>query len=114
MVKRSIDQKLRAQNFDARPGGIETGAMVKNRKGLSGVQKRRRYLVPAERKKASVRKETVAYSAAIPKIVRKNQNPKPPRLLSHQCREVEVCRGKEVSEAKVTMVPLFDNRADNI
>ena len=28
--------------------------------------------------------------------------------------EVEVCRGKEVSEAKVITVPFFDNRADVI
>ena len=34
MVKRSIDQKLRLRNFDARHGRIETGAVIKNRKGL--------------------------------------------------------------------------------
>ena len=45
-------------------------------------------------------------------IVRKNQNPKPPHFLSRQSHEVEVCRGKEVSSTKVTMVPFFDNRAD--
>ena len=33
MVKRSIDQKLRLRNFDARHGKIETGAVVKSRKG---------------------------------------------------------------------------------
>ena len=38
MVKRSIDQKLRLRNFDARHGRIETGAVVKSRKGLSGVE----------------------------------------------------------------------------
>ena len=38
MVKRSIDQKLRLRNFDARHGRIETGAMIKNRKGTSGVE----------------------------------------------------------------------------
>ena len=64
------------------------------------------------KKKASVRKETVAVSATKPKIVRKNQNTLPPHLLSQQCCEVEVCRGREVSEAKVTMGPFFDNRAD--
>ena len=37
-VKRSIDQKLRLRNVDARNGRIETGAVVKNRKGLSGVE----------------------------------------------------------------------------
>ena len=55
MVKRSIDQKLRLRNFDARRGTMESGAVMKN--------------------------------------------------------EVEVCRGREVSEAKVTMGPIFDNRA---
>ena len=38
MVKRSTDQKLRLRNFDARHWRIETGAVVKNRKGLSGVE----------------------------------------------------------------------------
>ena len=38
MVKRSIDQKLRLRNFDARHGRIETGAVVKNQKGMSGVE----------------------------------------------------------------------------
>ena len=38
MVKRSIAQKLRLRNFDARHGSIETGAVVKNRKGMSGVE----------------------------------------------------------------------------
>ena len=39
MVKRSIDQKLRLRNFDARHGRIETGAVVKNRKVMSGVER---------------------------------------------------------------------------
>ena len=34
MVKRSIDQKLRLRNSDARHGRIETGAVVKHRKGI--------------------------------------------------------------------------------
>ena len=38
-VKRSIDQKPRLRNFDARQGNIETGAVVNSRKGLSGVER---------------------------------------------------------------------------
>ena len=38
MVKRSLDQKLRLRNFDARHGRIETGAVVKSRKGITGVE----------------------------------------------------------------------------
>ena len=38
VVKRSIDQKLRLQNFDARHWKIETGAVVKSRKGSIGTR----------------------------------------------------------------------------
>ena len=38
MVKRSIDQKLRLPNFGVRNERIETGAVAKTRKGLSGVE----------------------------------------------------------------------------
>ena len=39
MVKRSIDQKLRLRNFDARNERIEPGAVVASRRGLSGVER---------------------------------------------------------------------------
>ena len=39
MVKRSIDQKLRLRNFDARHEKIETGAVVKSHRGLSGIER---------------------------------------------------------------------------
>ena len=38
MVKRRKDQILRVRNFDARHGRIETGAVLKNRKGLICVE----------------------------------------------------------------------------
>ena len=38
MVKRCIDQKLRLRNFDARHGRIESGAVVKGRKGIIDVE----------------------------------------------------------------------------
>ena len=38
MVKKSFDQKLRLRNFDARHGRIESGAVIKSRKGLTGVE----------------------------------------------------------------------------
>ena len=59
-------------------------------------------------KKASVRKETDAVSVTKSKIVHKNQNTLPPRLLqANRYHEVEVCRGREVSDAKITMGPFF-------
>ena len=39
MVKRSIDQKLRLRNFDARHLKIETGAAVTSRRGFSGIER---------------------------------------------------------------------------
>ena len=38
MVKRSIDQKLRLRNFDARHRRIESGAVIKSREGIIGVE----------------------------------------------------------------------------
>ena len=62
MVKRRKDQKLRLRNCDARHWKIEKGAVIKNRNGLSGVEGRKRNLLPVERKKANVRRETSAVS----------------------------------------------------
>ena len=39
MVKRSRDQKLRSRNFDARNERVETGAVFRNRGGLSGIER---------------------------------------------------------------------------
>ena len=90
MEKRSTDQKLRLRLFDARHGKIESGAVIKSRKGLIGVEGGN------GKKKASVRKETVAVSATKPKIVRKKtQNTLPPHLLSQPHHEVEVCVEEE-------------------
>ena len=38
MVMRSIDQRLRLRNFDARHGKTESGALIKSRTGLIGVE----------------------------------------------------------------------------
>ena len=114
MVKRCIDQKLRLRNFDARHGRIETGAVVKNRKGMSGVERGKRYLLQCEKKKASVRKETMAVSGMGVTTVPKNQNTLPPHLPSHPSHEVEVRRRKEVSKTKASMVPFSVNNADII
>ena len=78
------------------------------------VLKEERMSVTSGKKKASVRKETIAVSVTIHKIVRKNQNTLPPHLPCQPFHEAEVCRRREVSEAKVTMDPFFDNRVDVI
>ena len=45
--------------------------------------------VTSGKQKASVRKETLAVSATIPKIVHKNQTTMPPHFLSRLCHKVE-------------------------
>ena len=77
MVKRSIDQKLRLRNLDARHGKIEAGAVVKNRKGMSGVEggKGICYQWKAKGQCVSGMKVTT---------VHKNQNTLPPHLPSRQ------------------------------
>ena len=72
MVKRSAGQKLGLRNFDARHGRIETGAVVKNRKGMSGLEGGK-VSVTSGKKKASVRKETNAVSGMRVTIVRANR-----------------------------------------
>ena len=76
--------------------------------------KEEKILVTCGKKKASVRKEIDAVSGTEPKTAHKNQNTLSPRLLSQPLHKVEVCRGREVSEVKVTMGPFSDNRADII
>ena len=73
---------------------------MKNRKGLIGVEGEKRYLLPLERRKDRVCKETDAVSGTKPKIVHKNQNPKPPHLLRPQCHEFEAVEEKKYPRQK--------------
>ena len=84
IVKRSIDQKLRLRKFDARQGKIETGPVVKSRKGLKWCCKRKRYLFTVDLEKASVRRETSAVSGMRVMILHRNLHWKPLHPLSHQ------------------------------
>ena len=74
------------------------------------VLKEEKVRVISWKKKASVWKETYAVSRMRVTIVRKNQNPTPPHFPSQPYHEVKACRGREESDAKVTMDPFFDNR----
>ena len=76
--------------------------------------KEEKVLITSGKNKASVRKETVAVSGMRVTIVHKYQTTMPPHLPSQPFHEVEVCRGREVSEVKVTMGHSFDNRVDII
>ena len=63
MVKKSTDQKLRLRNFDARHEKIETGAVVKNRKGNKWRWKRKRYMLLVERKRPVFERRAVQFPA---------------------------------------------------
>ena len=84
MVKRSIDQKLRLRNFDASQRRIETGAVVKNRKGLSGVKGGKGICYQWKEKGQCSKGETSAVSGMRVMIVRQNRQRKPLHPLSHQ------------------------------
>ena len=85
MVKRSIDQKPLLRNFDARHGRIETGAVVKNRKGLSSGERGRGICYPWN-KKDSVRRKTNVVSGMRVTIVQ-SRHRKPHHPLSYQLRK---------------------------
>ena len=93
-MKRSMDQKLRLRNFDARHGIIETGAVVKNRKGMSGVEGGKRYLLPVERKRPVFERRRMQFPLRDSKIVRK----KPEHTATPS--EPTVSRGRSVSTGK--------------
>ena len=91
MVTRSINQKLRLRNFDARHGRIETRAMVNNQKG----NEEEKVSVTSGKEKASVRKETNAVSSMRVTIV-----PKTRPQCRHTFRAILLTRTKCVEEQK--------------
>ena len=111
MDKRSIDQKLRLQNFDARH---EKSKQVQWSRvtGIKWRWKRKRYLLPVERKGA-VFEGTKAVSGMRVTIVR-NRHRKPNHPLSHnlQKHEVEVCRETEMPEAEASLRNSLDRRVN--
>ena len=111
MVKRSIDQKIRLWNFDARHEKIETGAVVTRD---SVVLKEEKVFVTCGKKKGCVRRETNVVSGMRVTIVR-NRHRKPNHPLSHnlQKHEVEVCRAREMPEAEVSLRSSIDRRVNN-
>ena len=114
MVKRSADQKLWLRNFDARHGRIESGAVVKSRKGLIGIEGGKGICYQWEEKGQCSQGDRCSSRHETQRSCAKTQNTLPPRLLSQPYHEVELCQRREVSEAKVTLGPFFDNRADII
>ena len=112
MVKRSRDQKLRLQNFDARHEKMETVAVVKSHRRLSGIE-RGKGICYQWREKGSVRMETNVVSGMRVTIVQ-DRHPKPRRPLLHQLqkREEEGRREAETSEAEASLGSSIDSRVN--
>ena len=87
--------------------------MVKNHRGLSGVE-RGKGIRSSGKKKGSVRRETNAVSRMRVTIVR-HRHRKPNHPLSHnrQKHEVEVCREKEIPEAEASLRNSIDRRVNS-
>ena len=110
MVKRSMDQKLRLQNFGARNERTETGAVVTNRR-VNVVLKEDQENAINGKQKDSVREETSVVSCTM-RISVQSRHQKPVHPVNHQHKEVEVRRGKRTSEAGVHLGSLLDRRAE--
>ena len=101
MVKRSIDQKLRSRNFDARNDRIEIGALVTNRWGQRGVE---RESGECYQWKGKRRHDEDKLSV---------QNRHRVHPLNHRHKGmVEIYREERVSEVGVHLGSLLDNRAE--
>ena len=107
IVKRSVDQKLRLQKFHARHGRIKSGAVVKNRKGSKRVGGKGTCYQWEEKGQCS-QGDRCSFRHETQDCAQKRQH----TAATPSEPTVSRGRGREVSEAKATMVPFFDNRAD--
>ena len=110
MVKRSIDQKLRLRNFDARNERIQTGAVVTSRRGLSGKERGKGTCYQWKAKGQCSRGDQCSSGTRVT-IVR-NRHQKPLHPLSHHHQEVKVRRDKEMPEAEASLGSPTDSRAN--
>ena len=114
MVKRRKDQKLRLRNFDARHGKIETWAVVKSRKSLSGVVGGKGTCYQWKEKGQCSKGDQCSFrhmsDDRAPKPTPKAAPPSEPSMT----RGGSASRKKEASESEVRLAEFFDNRADTI
>ena len=103
MVKRSIDQKLRLRNFDARNERTETEQWLRN-EGVNVVLKEDQENAISGKQKDSVREEANVVSRTM-RISVQNRHQKPLHPL------VEVRRGKRTSKAGDHLGSLLDSGA---
>ena len=108
------DQKLRLRNFDARHGRIETGAVIRNRKGMSSVEGGKGNLFPVERKRPVFERRQYSFRHE------SNDRAQKPDHNAATPSEPSFSRGRRVSKKRSIqgksnhMVPCSDNSADII
>ena len=114
MVKRRKDQKLRLRNFDSRHGKIETGAVVRNRKGLSGVEGEKGTCCQWKEKSQCLRGNQCSFRHESNDCAQQKSNPN-----AATPSEPSMTRGRSVSrkrsiQGQVILVSFFDNRVDTM
>ena len=109
MAKRSLDQKLRLQNFDSRNERIRTGAMATSRRGSSGVERGQRECCQWKAKGQCSSGDKCCSGTMEISVQSRHQKPLHP--LNYQHKEVEVRREKGASEAEAILGSSLDSRA---
>ena len=112
-VKRSTDQKLRWRNFDARHGRIQTAAVVRDRKGMSGVEGGKGICYQWKEQGQCSKGDQYSFrhesNDRAQKPEHKAAAPSEPSMSG-----VRSVSRKRSIRSKVTMGSFFDNRADDI
>ena len=114
MMKRSIDQKLRLRKIDARHEKIERGAVIKSRKGLSGIVKGKGICYQWKETGQCSKGDQCSFPH---ESNDRAQTPTPkasPPCEPSMTRGRSTSRKKEKSKAKVRLAEFFDCRADTI
>ena len=101
------------ETLDARNERIESEAAVKGQQCLSGIEKGKGICYQWKEEGQCSKGDQCSFQHESDDRAH-NTATIPPHCLSHPCHDVVVCRRKEVSKAKVTMVPFSDNRGDTI
>ena len=109
VMKRSIVQKRRSRNFDARNERIETGAVVASRMGSSGIERGQGVCCQWRAKGQCPRGDTCSFWHDGDERAKPTQ--KPLHVLSQQHKEAGVRREERTSEAEVVLGSSNHSRA---
>ena len=112
MVRRSIDQTLWLRNFDARHEKIETGAVVKSQKGLSGVEKGKGICYQWKEKEQCSKGDQCSFWHESNDRAKPTPKAAPTSEPQSPKHEVEVCREKETPEAEASLRSSIDRRVN--